>query len=198
MVRLIWLSVVLMLSGCAAVTTVAAIPGFVVEGVISLFQGKEESLPVDMKHSLIAVQKGLRAMDLHVDLMEPLDEGYAILFATDKLDGNIALRRQTPRLTTIYVQVHNGMFREKSVESAILEQIQEEAEKLRPTDRFDFRSMHHLREKPTINSRHMGWFRPGARLEVKPSDREGWLKIKLPSKKIAYLKGSVAKPLKKK
>ncbi|MDQ6972786.1 MAG: SH3 domain-containing protein, partial [Mariprofundaceae bacterium] len=89
----------LLLSGCAAAAVVSAIPGVLVDRAVGFFNGQESSLPVNMQHALAAVQKGLGRMSLHVDVLEPVPEGYALEFGNGELDGDIRLQRQTQQLT---------------------------------------------------------------------------------------------------
>jgi len=187
--RIAFLLATLTLGGCAALTTVAAIPGALIEGAVGFFRGQEESLPVNMKTSLASVQQGLRRMDLEVDVLEPLKEGYGIEFGNEKLDGSIKLKRQTPRLTTVIIAVHRGMSRQKSVEQAIMKEIRKVSEQKGRHKKFDFRAYHYVRVKPAIQAQRMGWYRPGAMLKASKSRKKEWLRIKMPSRKWGYLKG---------
>jgi hypothetical protein len=45
---------------------------------------------------------------------------------------------------------------------------------------------------PKISAKKVGWYLPGKLLEVKPLKDSEWLRIKMPSGKTAYLKGSIA------
>lgn len=193
--RLTALLLALGCSGCAVVTpvatTVAAIPGFLVEGIFNQTQGAEESYPITMRTALATTQQGLRETKLDVDLLEPAEDGYVMLFSNDKLDGQVTLRQQTSRLTTFYVSVRHGMGREQSVERAILEVFHKRSETLSGKERFDFKGYEKLWSKPSQGSKEMGWYRPGARLDVKKTHEKGWLMIRLPSKRTAYLQGEV-------
>lgn len=185
------------LSGCTVMTTAAAIPGFLVEGVFGHFQGTEESYPVSMRTALAASQNVLREMKLDADLLEPQEKGnYVILFGNDRIDGQIALSPQTPELTTFYVKVKNGMSRQESVERAILEELHKTVDHISRRARFDFRGYDQIREQPDKHAAKLAWFRNGASLAVKPAGKKhpGWLQIKLPSKKIGYLTGHITKP----
>jgi len=187
--RIVFLLATLTLGGCAAMTTIAAIPGALIEGTVGFFHGQEESLPVSMQTSLASVQQGLRRMDLEVDVLEPVKEGYGIEFGNEKLDGSIKLKRQTPRLTTVTVIVHHGVGREKSVEQAIIKEIRKASEQNGVHKKFDFRAYHYVRVKPAIQAQRMGWYRPGAELKANQSRKKDWLRIKMPSRKWGYLKG---------
>ncbi len=187
------------LGGCAALSTVAAIPSAVVDGAVSLFKAEEEGLPASLSKTLAAVQQGLRRMELDVDILEPESgrKGYRISFGTDRLDGLIKLERQTPKLTTVSVQVRHGALREEAVEKAIMKEVRTLAERRRGRRRFNFRGYRHIHEKPDVNSRRIGWYRPGARLEVAKSRREGWLRIRMPSKHWGFIRARIGTDTKK-
>lgn len=185
------LAALLLLPGCVAMTAVSAVPGALIGAAAEQFSGEEKSFPVNMQIALAASQQSLREMKLDADLLEIQDDGgYGIAFSNKKLDGTITLRKQTPLLTTVYVEV-KSLFRENSVEQAVIDMVEAKLEKISKRSRFDKRGYHNLREEPTIKSTHLGWFRPGARLEVSKSEVPEWLKIKLPSGKTAFLKGAI-------
>jgi len=185
------LLVSLWLTGCAAATAVSVVPGALLEAVADQFFGEEESFPVSMQTTLAATQLGLRSMNLDVDVLEiQAEDGYAIAFGNAILDGSISLRKQTARLTTINVKVRRTM-REASVERAIIEAIRTKMKSLPDGKHFQTTDYHHLREEPTVASARLGWYRPGARLEAYKSGTPDWLKIRLPSGKMAYLKGVI-------
>jgi hypothetical protein len=181
----------LWLSGCAAATAIAVVPGAFLEAVADQFIGEEESFSTSMKTTLAVTQLSLRSMKLDVDVLEIQQEGgYGIAFGNAKLDGTISLKKQTERLTTIYVKVRRTT-REESVERAIIESIRVKIKSISQGIRFQKAGYRNLREKPTVKSARLGWFRPGARLEAFKSRTSDWLRIKLPSGKMAYLKGSI-------
>lgn len=189
--HIVILLVSLWLSGCAAVTAVSVIPGAFLEAVADQFIGEEESFPAGIETTLAAIQLSLRSMELDVDVLEIKNEGgYAIAFGNAKLDGTISLKKQTESLTTIYIRAR-GSTREASVERAIIETIRAKVKSMPRNKRFQKTGYHNLRKKPTIKSALLGWFRPGARLEVYKIGTPDWLKIELPSGKIAYLKGAI-------
>ena len=189
--HIVILLVSLWLSGCAAVTAVSVIPGAFLEAVADQFVGEEESFPAGIETTLAATQLSLRSMKLDVDVLEiQKDDGYAIAFGNARLDGTISLKKQTERLTTLYVRAR-GATREKSVERAIIENIRAKMKSIPRNKRFQKAGYHSLRKEPSIKSAHLGWFRPGARLEVYKTGAPDWLKVKLPSGKMAYLKGSI-------
>jgi len=183
----------LLLGGCASAATVAAVPGTLIGGVVDFFKSQEESLPVNMQYSLASVQQGLRQMDLDVDVLEPVGEGYAIGFGNARIDGRMGLKRQTPMLTTVSIIVHRGVGRQHSVEQAILNVVEKVSERGDTHKTFNFRGYHNVRARPLIRSPRVGWYRPGALLAVSKSRKDGWLKIKMPSGKRAYLKGKLSK-----
>lgn len=179
------------LSGCAAMTTVAAIPGVMVEGVVGMFQGQEQSMPVDMRTALVATQKGLRATRLDVDVLEPFKGGYDIAFGNDKLDGQLQLTPQTPMLTTLDIKVRHGFSREESVEKTLLSEIQSASAHVSRHQHFDFAGYGEIRAQPNPTAKRLGWFRHHAKLEVHASRFSGWLSIKLPSGAQGYLQGEL-------
>jgi len=189
--RIVFLFAALTLSGCVAMTTVAAIPGALIGGAVGFFRGQDESIPVSMQTSLASVQQGLRRMELDVDVLEPFKEGYAIGFGNEKLDGTVKLKRQTPKLTTVSIIVRRGVGRQKSVEQAIMKEIRKISERRGANKKFDFRGYHYVRIKPSIQTQRVGWYRPGAKLEATRSRKHGWLRIKMPSRKWGYLKGTL-------
>jgi len=179
------------LAGCTAVTAVSVVPGALIEAVADQFFGEEESFAVSMETTLAATQLSLRSMELDVDVLEIQDEGgYAIAFGNAKLDGSISLKKQTERLTTVYIKVRHNT-REASVERAIINTMRAKIKSMPHGKRFQKDGYHNLRKEPTIKSTRLGWFRPGARLEAYKSETSNWLKVKLPSGKMAYLKGVI-------
>lgn len=191
------MTLLLWLPGCAAMTALAAVPGALIEGAVYLFQGEEESLPASMRNALTSVQKGLRRMQLDVDVLEPVEEGYLIEFGNEKLNGDISLKQQTSKLTTIHIRVSRDGLREESVERAILEAVREISRQQNRRARFNFSGYHNIRQKPDIKARRIGWYKPGAMLKLARTSKKGWLKIKLPSGKSGYLKGSLPVKAKK-
>jgi len=176
-------------SGCAAVTAVTAVSGYAVESVANLFQDHEESLLVSMQTSLAASQRSLDTMRLNISVVESLKDGYLLKFGNEKLDGKIRLIQQTTKLTTVQVTVRDGINREDSVERAIILEIKEKAEKIGQKTSFAFNNYNNIREKPSIQSERVGWYRQGSELETNKLRKSDWLLIKMPSGKKAYLKG---------
>ena len=185
------LAAILWLPGCVALTAVSAVPGALVEAAADQFSGEEKSFPVAMQPILAASQQSLRDMKLDADILEIQEEGgYGIAFSNKKLDGTITLRKQTPLLTTVYIEVRS-LFRETSVEKAIIDMIDAKLQKISRKSRFEKRGYEALQEEPSATSATVGWFKPGARLAVTKSEDPEWLKIKLPSGKVAFLKGAI-------
>jgi len=183
----------LCLSGCASLAVVAAIPGAMYGVVADEFSGEEESFPYSMRMTLAATQKALLEMQLNIDLLEIQKEGgYGIAFNNNKLDGEIILTKQTERLTTAHIGV-KATTREESIERVIVQMIHAELKKLPKGARIQKGQFHNLRAKPDIHSKRLGWFRPGAKLEAIKTGHKGWLKVKMPSGKMAYLKGNINK-----
>ncbi|MDX8392681.1 MAG: hypothetical protein R8K53_08995, partial [Mariprofundaceae bacterium] len=119
----------LLFNGCAAVVAVSAIPGVLVDHTVGFFSAHEASLPVGMQQALASVQQGLSSMSLQADVLEPVEEGYAVEFGNGKLDGNIRLKRQTESLTTLTASAYRGMTHEVSVEQAIVKAIHQASER---------------------------------------------------------------------
>ncbi len=187
----------LWLSGCAGLIAVSAIPGAMYGMVADQFSGEEESFASSMRLTLAATQRSLKNMQLDIDILEILDDdGYVIAFNNKKLEGKISLSKQTDRLTTVYVKVR-ATIREDSVERVIIEMIKTELKKLPASGRIQRKSFHNLRAKASIGSTRLGWYRPGAKLDAHRTGTKGWLKIKMPSGKMAYLKGAIKKKKKK-
>jgi len=179
------------LSGCAGLTAVSAIPGAMYGMVANQFSGEEESFAYNMDLTLAATQQALLEMQIDIDILEIQDNGgYSIAFNNNKLEGKITLSKQTPRLTTVYARVRSTT-REESVERAIIQMITAELKKPSRSAHFHKNQFHNLRAKPDIRSRRLGWYRPGARLAAHISTTKGWLKVKMPSGKMAYLKGKI-------
>jgi len=179
-----------LLSSC---TLIAAVGGAAVDGAVYVFSFEKKSLPFSMRKILVAVQKTLDSMDLNATLIEPVDDGYIIEFANNKLSGSMTLVLETTRLTTVSARVYKGMGRQKSVESAIFEGIQTAALGVKNYERFNFKRYHYIRVKPHASSPKVGWFIPKTKLNVSPSGTDGWLRIKMPSGKKAFLKGQMNK-----
>jgi len=187
----------LYLSGCAGLIAVSAIPGAMYGMVADQFSGEEESFPSSMRLTLAATQRSLQNMQLDIDMLEILDdESYTIAFNNHKLDGKITLSKQTGRLTTVSVKVR-ATVREDSVERAIIEMIKAELKKQPANAQLQRGKLHNLRAKPNIQSRRLGWYRPGAKLDAHRTGTKEWLKVKMPSGKMAYLKGTIKKKKKK-
>ncbi len=188
----------LYLSGCAGLVAVSAIPGAMYGMVANQFSGEEESFAASMRLTLAATQRSLENMQLDIDILEILDDdGFAIAFNNHKLDGKITLSKQTQRLTTVDVKVRTTV-RKDSVERVIIEMIKAELKKQPTHAQLQRGKLHNLRAKPNIQSRRLGWYRPGAKLDAHRTGTNGWLKVKMPSGKMAYLKGVINKKKKKK
>ena len=181
--------ILLMMSGCAVV---AAVGGAAVEGAVFLFRGEEESFPASMRGSLAIAQRVLKKSGLNPDVLEPVIGGYLIAFGNENLDGKLSLRKRTESLTTVGAKVRSGALRQDSVERALMTSFREEVKKLKNSDRFNFKGYKNIREMPKVSAKKVGWYLPGKLLDVKPLKDSEWLRIKMPSGKTAYLKGSIA------
>lgn len=178
---------ILWLPGCAAVTAVSVVPATLIEVVANQFNGEEKSFPRNIRTTLAAVQSSLRSMKLDVDVLEIQDNGYAIAFGNEKLDGKIILEEMTPRLTTVCVKVRKKT-RQESIELAIVESIQAKLARMNSQQRFSFTGYHNLRSEPDIKTARLGWYRTGAKLDAYRNKKSDWFRLKLPSGKTAYLK----------
>lgn len=182
---------ILSLNGCAAAAAVSAIPGVFVDRAVGFFSGQEVSLALDMQRSLAAVQQGLERMSLHVNVLEPVGDGYRIEFGNGELDGDVYLQRETARLTTMTVSAHRGLKHQASVESAIVKEVRSVSAESDEHARFSFDGYKRVYEKMDEASPELGWFLPGQKLHVSDSNRDGWLKLKLPSGSEAFIKGNL-------
>jgi uncharacterized transporter YbjL len=189
--RVIVVVLSLVLSGCAALTVVAAIPSALVEGVAGLFQGQVRTLPVDMRTSLVAVQQVLHNTHLDVDVLEPVKDGYAIGFGNKKIDGTLRLTPQTSMLTTMNMKVYQGISRETSVETTLVDEIQRVSAQVSQRQQFDFSGYGIIRTGPDKAAKQLGWYRRRAELKIKATRQQGWLIIKMPNGDTGYLEGDL-------
>lgn len=178
------------LSGCVAASAVSSTA---VNSVVNYLQGKEESLTKSVRTSLVAIQRGLHSMDLAVQVLEPIDNGYLMEFNhATTWSGTIEIRRETNRLSTVRIRVIEGLVRQDAIERAVMKSIQQQSEKAHTLDRFDFKPYYNIRENPMIGAKIVGWYLPNSPLEVSTVHNEPeWLRIKMPSGKQAFLKGSI-------
>lgn len=181
----------IIMSGCVILTTISGVAGAAVDGLFYMFQGEEQSFSMSMQSSLVSVQRGLKKSDLPVRVLEPVEEGYLVVFGNEKLDGQISLEKQTASLTTIVIKVKADGFRQDSIERALIVTIQEQSKRAKKSDRFDFANYRNIRNRPEIVSKRVGWYLSGKPLEVKSIKDSNWLSIKMPSGKRAYLKGKL-------
>jgi len=180
------------LSGCAGVTAVSAIPGAMYGMVADQFSGDEESFAYNIDVTLAATQRALLEMQIDIDILEIQDNGgYGIAFNKNKLEGKITLSKQTPRLTTVYIKVRT-ITREESIERAIIQMINTELKKTAGNVHFQTNIFQDLLAKPSLQSARLGWYRPGALLVAHKSTTKGWLNVKMPSGKKAFLKGRIS------
>ena len=173
-------------AGCTALTVVASVPGALYGVLADEFSGEEESFPYNTRAVLAALQQSLKTMDLNVDVLEIQPRGgYGIAFNNDKLDGKITLIMQTPQLTTVYVEV-KSLVRQDSIERAIIQVLGTTLPQLDQGAHIDLEYYHILRSKMSFNSKRLGWVRPGSTVEAMEMNRNGWLKLAMPSGKAAY------------
>jgi len=179
------------LSSCAAVTAVSAIPGALYSAVADQFLSKEVSVPYSMRACLIAIQHSLQTMRLDIDILEVQENGgYGISFNNHRLNGDITLLKQTESLTTIKIRV-KSMTRQESIEHAIIKMVESTLKNQDKAATFQLAAYHDLRAQPTVKSRHLGWFRPGAILDADKSNVAGWLTVELPSGDSGYIQGGI-------
>ncbi|MBN4073234.1 hypothetical protein JYT23_00190 [Mariprofundus ferrooxydans] len=178
------------LAGCAGVVAVGgAVSGYVVDN----FKGLENSMPVGLNASMAAVQRGLNETGFAVDIIEFGQDAYLVRFANGKLEGLLKLSQQTRKLTTLYIKVKSsgGVVREASVERTVLEVIAEQSKKISKRARFNYAGYNFIRAKASRFSKKMGRYRRGADLKVSPSPKKEWLRVKMPSGSLAFLKGKL-------
>ena len=175
------------LSGCAAVTAVSAVPGVLFETVGSQFGSDEESFPRNIEPTAAAVQKSLHSMSLDADVLEVQANGYGMSFGNEKLKGKISLEKMTPKLTTMRIKVHSKI-REASIERAIIDSVRANLAHMSSRRHFVLKGYAHLRSKPDVHTARLGWYRQKAELDAHRNGKSDWLRLKLPSGKMAYLK----------
>ncbi len=190
--RLVLVFLLLSFSACTVVT---AVGGAAMNGALYMLTPEKKSLPFSMRITLVAVQKTLDSMDLSANLVEIVDDGYILEFANNKLSGSLHLRRETSRLTTISGRVYKTVTREKSVEQAIFEGLESRVGRIGSNEHFNFKKYHYIREETSVKSVKVGWYIPGTELKVSPmpANEAGWLQIKMPSGRKAFLKGYIKK-----
>jgi len=180
----------LLLSGCAGVL---AVGGAVSDIVVDNFKGLEMSMPVKMSVAMAAVQKGLKATDFSLDVIEFVDAGYLVSFKNGELVGLLKLSKTTRKITTLYIKIKSasGVVREESVEKTVLDVIDGQAKKIRKSARFHFAGYNYIRAKPTVLGKKLGRYKRGAKLKLHRSPNKSWLRFKMPSGKNAFLKGKL-------
>ena len=177
----------------SACVVVSAVGGAAVDGVMYLFKSEKESLPIEMRVALVATQRTLVQMQLQPNIIEPVKDGYIMEFAQNDLEGSVRLTHETGHLTTISVRVQKGVGRAKSIGKAIFEGVREQADKVRRNNRFDFRAYNNIRQAASVDSERVGWYIVGTKLDVSPIKEHGWLRVKMPSGKRGFIKGSIVK-----
>jgi len=181
----------LLLNGCVAASALSAIPGVLANQAMDFFRGQETSLPLDMQVSLASVQQGLERMNLHVNVLEPVEDGYLVEFGNGELDGDIHLKRQTEQLTTMSISAHRGLAHQESVEEAMVRAVTDVSEQLAADVRFNFEAYDRVYAKQDKKSAELAWFRKGEKLHVDEARMSGWLKLKLPSGRTGFIQGSL-------
>jgi len=186
--RALLLFCLLGLSGCASMSAVSTVSGSAMDGVLSLFQGEEVSLPLNTKATLASCQRGLHQVGFKVDILEQQDDGYALRFANDKLKGSLEVHAETARMNTVFVQVRSGLMRNTSVEKAILKSISDSSRHTSKRSRFSFKGYKQIYTEPSGKEKHLAWFRQGADVpHHKAIADPQWVQIQLPSMRSGYI-----------
>ncbi|MDX8398297.1 MAG: SH3 domain-containing protein [Mariprofundaceae bacterium] len=183
----------LMLLSQSSCVVVSAVGGGLVDGALYMFKTEKESLPLSLNQTLIGTQRTLETLRLQANLVEPIAGGYILEFANQKLSGSITLTEETENLTTVSARIHKGLSRESSVEKAIFEGIRSASKEVQGTERFDFSRYNNIRARPSRQARRVGWYIPHSQLNVSKVKQKGWLRVKMPSGKTAFLKGQIVK-----
>ncbi|MDQ6961375.1 MAG: SH3 domain-containing protein [Mariprofundaceae bacterium] len=175
-------------------SAVSAVSGTAVNGVLSMFQGKELSLPIGLDPTLYSVQKALRNLGLEVDTLVKEKNRYYVQFNNEKLHGNMQLDRETLKLTTLFVQVRAAVVRNESVEKAVLQAVEKATKKVSRRSTFSYRGYLYMYEKPDSKSKKVAWLRRGSMVKFDPvlSNKE-WVQVKLPSNKKGFVKVKTAR-----
>jgi len=165
-----------------------AVPGTLVEAATMLFRGEETGIPLPLRPTLAAVQRGLGRLGYHADILELTENGYTVEFGEDKLDGKVMLSRKTGRLTTIFVQARERIIRSASIEHAVLDAIRNAAAHTPETANFNNAGYLRLYKKPDTGAAYAGLYRRGAKVSfMKISTKPGWLQVSMPSGDKAYM-----------
>jgi len=168
--------------------------GAAMDGAMYLFKPEKQSLAIDMRTALVATQRTLVQIQLQPNIIEPVQDGYIMEFEQKELAGTVRLTYETGHLTTIAIRVHKGSGRAKSIGKAVFEGIREQMGKVRKHDRVDFSAYNNIRQAASADSEKVGWYMAGTRLEVAPiAKKHGWLRVKMPSGKQAFIKGNIVK-----
>lgn len=181
-----------MISGCALMTTVSGVAGAAVDGLFYMFRGAEESLSLNMRATLVATQRGLEKSGLHINVLEPVEDGYLIEVGDGSLDGYLTLERETDSLTTIKIKIKKNGMRQDSIERALVSTIVEQSKLVKESDAFDFTGYHDIHARRDTASPKVGWFLPGTPIKARKIGDRNWLGITMPSGNQAYLEGELA------
>jgi len=174
-------------------SAVSAVSGSAVNGVLDMFQGEELGLPMHLRLTLVSVQKGLRSLDLNVDILEERPDKIFVQFNNKKLRGSMELNRETAKLTTVFVRVRSGVMRNKSVEKAVLQAVKKAAVKVSSRNKFSYNGYLYVYAKPDSKSPKIAWFKRGSMATyTKVMSDDSWIQIKLPSNKKGFIKARTA------
>lgn len=157
-----------------------------------MFEGTKMSCSVNMRVALVSVQRGLERSGLHVNLLEPVQDGYRVELGDGKLEGSIRLIRQTTSLTTLDIKIKKNAMRQDSIELALLEVIKEQNGSVSDSDAFDFSNYRAILARQDTSSERVGWLLPSTPVHLVRFGNSGWLYVRMPSGRPGYLKSNVA------
>lgn len=159
----------------------SAIPTSMIDGAIYAFSGERISVPLSTKSTLGAIQKALHKIDMSIHILQKADSGYALDFGAKKLTGSIKLKYETNMLSTIHIKVRKGISRQKSIEMAVINSIQEQVKIYTTKSALDLSAFLPIRNHPDIKRPAIGWYRQGAPAQLQSVHKQGWLLISLPA-----------------
>jgi len=169
-------------------SAVSTVSGSAMDGVLSLFQGEEVSLPLNTRATLASCQRGLQQVGIKVDVLEQRDDGYALRFANDKFKGSLEVHLETAQLNTVFVQVRSGLMRNTSVEKAIVKSISDASRHVSARSTFSFKGYKHVYAEPSRKEKHLAWYRQGADIRHHKAIADPqWVQIQLPSMRPGYI-----------
>jgi hypothetical protein len=119
-----------------------------------------------------------------------VENGYQVVFGGSHIEGRLHLRQDTGNLSTLHVKIKKGFDRRESIEDVLLKDIRKRAETMPAGVEFDYTRFQPVLAAPREGAKIIAWYHPSAGIRLyRASARKGWLKLKLPSKAVGYLKG---------